>query len=255
MVLTDRGARFDGVGGDAVVGELERDGVLGAGERGVGRVLVAHHQREGDIAWRLVPHGGRARLDRILRADDGGQRFVVDLDQFGGVARLRRRFRDHERDAVADRAHFVGHQDGARRSESLRAAHVLGHRRRERAEFVGCDIGACEHGQHAGCGFGLRGVDLFDPRVSMRRHQHDAVALPRQVDVVDVAAAAGDEAGVLDPGHGLTNAELVHALLLRTRFFILPAIAGQDDKCATLYPRLTAGASLVHRRPPNGGKR
>src|SRR5580704_14970266 len=47
----------------------------------------------------------------------------------------------------------------------------------------------------------------------MRRHHHYAVALVRQVDVVDIAAAAGDEARVLDPGHRLTDAELVHAFL------------------------------------------
>ena len=33
----------------------------------------------------------------------------------------------------------------------------------------------------------------------------------RQFDVVDIAAAAGDEAGILDPGHGLADAEFVHA--------------------------------------------
>ena len=40
------------------------------------------------------------------------------------------------------------------------------------------------------------------------------MALVRQVDVVDIAAAAGDEAGVLDPGDGLADAEFVHAFLL-----------------------------------------
>jgi len=40
----------------------------------------------------------------------------------------------------------------------------------------------------------------------------------RQLDVVEIAAAAGDEAGVLHPRHGLTDAELVHAFLLGTLF-------------------------------------
>src|SRR5580700_129736 len=46
--------------------------------------------------------------------------------------------------------------------------------------------------------------------MGVRRHHHHAVALVRQVDVVDIAAAAGDEAWVFDPGHRLTDAELVH---------------------------------------------
>ena len=132
MILADRGARLDRVGGDAGVVELERDHVLGVGKRGVGRVLVAHHQRERDVVRRLVPHRRRARLHRILDGDDRRQRLVVDLDQFGGIARLRQRFGDHEGDAVADRAHLVGGKDRQQRAEALRAAHVLGHRRRQR---------------------------------------------------------------------------------------------------------------------------
>ena len=120
-------------------------------------------------------------------------------------------FGDDESNPVADRAHLVSFENGAQRAVSLRAAHVFGHRRREAAEFVGDHIGAGENGEHAGRRFGLSGVDALDAGVCMRRHDHGAVALLRQVEVVDVTAAAGDEAGILDPGHGLTDAELVHA--------------------------------------------
>jgi hypothetical protein len=50
--------------------------------------------------------------------------------------------------------------------------------------------------------------------VRVRRHDNDAVTLARQLDVVDEAAAPGDEAGILQPRHGLTNAEFIHAFLL-----------------------------------------
>ena len=69
MIVADRGARLDRVGGDAGVVELQRDDVLGAGEGGVGRVLVAHHQRERDIVRRLVPDRRRAGLHRVLDRD------------------------------------------------------------------------------------------------------------------------------------------------------------------------------------------
>ena len=55
---------------------------------------------------------------------------------------------------------------------------------------------------------------LLDAGMGVRRHDHDAVALLRQVDIVDIAAAAGDEAGILDPRHGLADAEFGHALFL-----------------------------------------
>ncbi len=243
MILADRGARLDRVGGNPAVVELERNHVLGAGERGVGRVLVAHHQRERNVVGRLVPHRGRARLHRIFDGDDGRQRLVVDLDQFGGVARLHRRFRDHEGDAVADRAHLVGFEDRTQRAEALRAAHILRHRRREAAELVGDDIGAGEHREHALGRPSLGGVDAFDARMRMRRHDNGRVALVRQLDVVDIAAAAGDEARVLDPGHGLTDAELVHAFLLAViRPDAMPGMAGIRAAVTqvTLYLRLAA---------------
>ena len=184
--------------------------MLGTGERRVGRILVAHHQGEGDIVRRLVPDHRRAGLHRVFDRDRRRQRLVIDFDQLGGIARLLDRFGNHEGDALADRAHFVGDQDRPQRAKALRAAHVFGHRRGEAAELVGNDIGAGQNGEHAVGGLGLGGVDALDARVRMRRHHHHAVALVRQVDVVDIAAAAGDEAWVLDPGHWLTDAELVH---------------------------------------------
>ena len=42
----------------------------------------------------------------------------------------------------------------------------------------------------------------------MRRHDDDAIGLLRKIDVVDIAAASGDEALILDPPHRLTDAEL-----------------------------------------------
>jgi hypothetical protein len=48
----------------------------------------------------------------------------------------------------------------------------------------------------------------------------------RQIEVVDIAAAAGDEARVLDPRYGLTDAEFLHELLPGKRL---------------LFPRLRRG--------------
>ena len=211
MILPDRGARLDRVGADARVVDFQRNGVLGLGEGGVGRLLVAHHQRERDVVGRLVPHQRRAGLDRILDGDDRRQRLVLDLEQLGGVARLRLRLGDDERHAVADRAHLADREDRTQRAIALRPAHVLRHVGHEAAELVGLHVGACEHGEHALGRLGLGGIDALDAGMRVRRHDLDAVAQVRQLDVVDIAPAAGDETLILDPGDRLTNAELVHA--------------------------------------------
>ena len=143
------------------------------------------------------------------------------------------RFGDDEGDALADRAHLVDGEDRARRAKALRPAHVFRHRRRQRAEPVGLDVGAGEHGEHAVGGLGLAGVDPFDAGMGVRRHDHDAVALMRQVEVVDIAAAAGDEARILDPRHGLADAEFLHA----SPPCFSPGCAGQEE----MYTNIAGG--------------
>jgi hypothetical protein len=53
-------------------------------------------------------------------------------------------------------------------------------------------------------------VDGADARVRVRRHDDRAVQHVRQLQVVDVARAAGEEALVLDAAHGLANSITVH---------------------------------------------
>ena len=144
------------------------------------------------------------------------------------------RLADDEGNAVADRAHLVGFQDGAQRAEAFRAAHVFRHRRRQLAKPVSLDVGAGQDRQHAVGGRRLCGIDAFDAGMGVRRHHHDAVALVRQIDIVDIAAAPGDETGILDPRHGLTDAELVHACLLRISS---PVCTGEDEEVYTWHCR------------------
>src|SRR6516165_8574621 len=49
--------------------------------------------------------------------------------------------------------------------------------------------------------------------MGMRRAQHEGIGLTRAVDVVEVAAATGDEAPILDAANRLTDAELLHETL------------------------------------------
>src|ERR671930_1600240 len=60
-------------------------------------------------------------------------------------------------------------------------------------------------------------IDAFDPRMRVRRHHHRAVQHARQLDVVDVARAAGEEALVLDAADRLADTVSVHRSLAARR--------------------------------------
>src|SRR6516162_1288542 len=214
MILADCRAWLDRIRGDAIIVELERYHVPGFGEGGVGGLFVAHHQRERDVIRLLVPYRRRAWLRRVFDADDSRQQLVLDFNEFGGVSRLRIGFRHHEGDAITDRAHLRAFEDSAQRAESLGAAHVLRHRRRQTAELVGERIRSGEHREHARRGLRFRRIDALDAGVRVRRHHHDTVALLRQFEIINITATAGDEARIFDPRHRLTDTEFVHAELL-----------------------------------------
>ena len=184
---------------------------MAPGEGGVGRLLAAHHEGDRNIIRSAIPDNRSARLDRILERDDGRQGLIVDRDQLGGVARLLQGLRHHKGDAVADRPHLPAGQDRPERAVTFRAAHILRHDRHQASDLVGLGVGAGEHGEHPRSRLGCRRIDSLDTRVGVRGHHQHAVALQRHVDIVDIAAAAGDEAGVLEPGNRLADTEFCHA--------------------------------------------
>jgi hypothetical protein len=117
----------------------------------------------------------------------GVQRFVLDVDQLDRVARRVVVLGDHERDLLPLEAHLVGGEHG------------LGvHRqRRHPGEAQARERLAGDHRLDLGVGLGGRGVDGDDAGVRERAAQHGPVQHAGQVDVVDVAALAAYEAGVL----------------------------------------------------------
>ena len=98
--------------------------VRGAGEGGFGGRAVAAFGGVRDVVRVFVPHARGVGLRRGGNVGDRGQRFVLHVDQFGGVFRLREGLRDHHRHRVADIAHAVGHQcrDAAARTLASRHA-------------------------------------------------------------------------------------------------------------------------------------
>jgi hypothetical protein len=73
---------------------------------------------KGLVAGIVVPDRWRASRDGLLDRDHGGQRLVVDLDQFRSVLGLRQRFGDDESDRLANKAHAVTGKQRLRRDIS-----------------------------------------------------------------------------------------------------------------------------------------
>jgi len=80
------------------------DDMLGAAKAASVASLLPNISTKATLPFGLSPHLRARRPSRRLPQRDGRQRLVVDLDQLGGIARLRLRLGDHECDAVADEA-------------------------------------------------------------------------------------------------------------------------------------------------------
>ena len=155
----------------------------------------------------------RRRGHRGLGVDDGGPRLVLDPDQLGGVGRLVRIRTDHRGDRLADVADFVAGE------------------RPLRAWSVQADVGIRPVGARRGEGLGEPGqivgeedddpgelarrlrIDGDDPCPRVRGADDGEMGDAGWGDVVDEAAAAGDEPLVfLAPG-GLTDHRVTPVLL------------------------------------------
>ena len=179
------------------------EGRIGRGEvRGV--VVPVEHEVAGDRVEELR----RALLQRGARIGDGGQALVIDLDRFGGILRLHQCLGDNEHDRLSEMAHLGRGERRARRVETRRAVLVVERRMAGHiAEPVGLHVVAGQHQQHAGHAARRRRVDLADVRVRDLRAQHIGLRGFLKLDVVGIAALAGDQGLVFETLYGLANAE------------------------------------------------
>ena len=113
-------------------------------------------------------------------------------------------------------AHRAVGERRMRRARHVRSVAVL-HRRRagHRRDAVGVQIGRGIDRLNPGDRCCRRRVDRAEFRRGVRAAQHDPVQHARQDDIVGVAAAALQQAGVLHAADGLGEAELGHGRCLR----------------------------------------
>ena len=103
----------------------------------------------------------------------------------------------------------LAHHDIAGCSETGRAAHVFRHEsRRNAAQIILFGIPSGQDGDDAGRGLGGGRLDRGNIGVGDGRVDHCGVGLMRQVEIVDIAAPAGQETRILGSRDWLSNAKI-----------------------------------------------
>ena len=177
---------------DPRVQQVLGQGHLGGGEDLVGAVGVPGLPVENVIAAAQVIADDRGTgVQRVPGVDHGRQRLVVDVDQLQGVPGRVPVVGHHERDLLALEPHLVGGQHGLG---------VPGQGRHP-GQPAGRQHGPGDDRPDLGVGLGRGGVHGPDAGVRVRAAQHRAVQHAAELQVVDEAALAPDEPGVLLAPH------------------------------------------------------
>src|SRR5215207_1065623 len=158
--------------------------------------VLAEVELDGEVRSVLGEEDGRIVGQRGLGIDDGRQRVVVDDHQLGGVDGLRPRRGDHNRQHVADEADDVV---GEGRACQGRRNHGEPLHRFE-AEVVGR-----VHRHDPGHLLRVARVDRLDLRVRDRGSHERDVKQTFDVEVVEVAGLAAEDAGVLGALDGIAE--------------------------------------------------
>ena len=200
VVGRDAAAGLERTRVDALVGDQLLGHDLAAGQRLLGGVGVAELPVEdvvvvialavralGLVLDVLAEHRG-ALVHRLERVGDRRQLLVLDLDRGDAVGGRVAVGRDHEGDLLALEQDLLV---GEHRLDVARQG-------RHPGQVVGRELLGGDH-RHDALDRGGRGdVDVLDLGVGVRRAHEVAEQHARQLDVVDVASLALDEARVLD---------------------------------------------------------
>ena len=212
VVFPDRGARLDRIRDEAVVHDIERDDMLRAPERRLGRLGVAHLPVVADVSGGLLPDERRPVAGRARERRHGRELLILDIDERGrGPGRLAG-LRDHRSDLVADVAHAVGREWRVRGLDHRRAVLARDEPPAGKPpDAVVRHLAPCQHRDDTGRLLGRRGVDRDDPRMRQGRAEDVHVGLSGTVDVVGELSPSGEKPVVFLAEHRRSDAVLAHA--------------------------------------------
>ena len=116
----------------------------------------------------------------------------------GRIERLRTGLGDDQRDRLADIADLASRQYRLRRKgKRLPGLHIGFRRRAQRLQPVGPRIFGSQQREHPRRRPRRLAVDALDPRMRMRRAQHDRLHQTLEGEIVEIAPTAGDEPQIL----------------------------------------------------------
>ncbi len=174
-----------------------------------GRGGIAEMRVDEEIVRRFVVKLGRTRRERRFAVDDERQHLVIDAHRFGripglglGLGNDHRHRLAHMARALAGEQLMRADEDVARRAAARRGQlHVEFRRRhrivRDRLEPIGADIGACEDTEHTRHATRFICVDTPNARMRMRRADEGGEDLARDMEIVGIAAVAGQQPEIL----------------------------------------------------------
>ena len=229
----------------------------GLGEGRLGRGLVADVPVVDDVARRFRMQLRRARLDRGADIGDGRQLLVVDHDGFGRVLGLVLGLGDHDRDRLADEAHRCPAPSPAMRpsSSASRPWSVIA-QPQIRLPILSSTISAPVSTPTTPGIFIAADVSmLLTLAWACGLRTKWAWVMPGTLDVVDVAALAGDETPVFLAHDACADAFNAHVLLSLPefdfrRFHRNSAVSNRSRSRRRLFGRLRnlhASGGIEHR--------
>ena len=213
IIFRDRRARLHRIRHQAVVGEFERHHIGRLAEGVFHRGFITERPVVDHVAGCLGVQLRRARLDRRANVGRGRKLLIIDDHRVGRIARLVLGLGDHHRDRLSDEAHRLRRHRRPRAHLHRRA--VLGCNRPaadQIADLVIDDLLSREHADHAGHFHCRRGIDALHPGMSVRTAHEVGMRHALQLDVVDVAAFAGDETPIFLAHHACANTFNTHRI-------------------------------------------
>jgi hypothetical protein len=174
-------------------------------------IAEAPAQRGGAIVRRVLVHLGRIAVERGAEIRQNRQRLVIDRDELAGILGGGAVLGDDHHDCFA---HIMR---GRGRKHMLGAVLLDQRRRREqRHRPLGrVEIARGEHRDDARKRCSRTRLDRLDTRVSVGRAHERGLQRVGQRDVVEIAAAAGEEIGILDARHPCAEIARAHCHAFR----------------------------------------
>ena len=156
-------------------------------------------------------HTAICALGSLGGVGDRRQFFVIDIDQLGGILRLRQRLGHDKSDRLTNIAHRALREAEMGASEHRRPIRPLAlERYAHHAELGRNEIVPGHDQRDARCRLRGRKVERPDAGMGVRRPQHVSVCLTVQIVVVLETAVATQQPLVLKTPHRLSDSELAH---------------------------------------------